>query len=488
MPHLQGLTTARFILLLACLLAPPGPAWAYGEAEVDYVNVRDYGAVGDGQTDDTQSIQDAIDAAEAAIVTSVRRHVYFPPGVYRVTDALVNPTGTPRQTGVLTLRASGMALFSGGAHDALDSAQAVIRLDSVAKLGAPMIDMGGHIQGIQGLVLQGPGKLSSQVAIRFKKLNPNTDDVDGTVTSTKISQFGTAVQIIGRGLRFRDNKLASCTHGVDVSWPDCRGECIGNQGPEHGLRAFQIQDNRAHNVSIFMLNEGINAHNLKGLVFSGNQSDLGNRLFQGGAQQSSFTGNVVVNTKYPAFDFTYPARRITISGNTIAGKAGWPDTDISEPSATDPEPEKVPLSEDQPAFGIRCQKDCEYMAITGNAFSYINASAIRFEGPTKFVTITGNTFSEVVNETMALEDDAGIYFAQKSWRISIVGNAFFMNQSDFDDENTSRSGNLFAIRAPKVLEYSHVQANTVSHDMAGVIPAADYANSSVQPPLFGEIE
>ncbi len=54
-----------------------------------YYNVKAYGAVGDGVTDDTAAIQAAIDAADAAIVTEQHAPtVVFPPGVFSITSTL----------------------------------------------------------------------------------------------------------------------------------------------------------------------------------------------------------------------------------------------------------------------------------------------------------------------------------------------------------------------------------------------------------------
>lgn len=50
----------------------------------DWFNVRSYGATGDGTTDDTAAVQDAIDAAAAA----GGGVVYFPSGIYKIAGAL----------------------------------------------------------------------------------------------------------------------------------------------------------------------------------------------------------------------------------------------------------------------------------------------------------------------------------------------------------------------------------------------------------------
>ncbi len=59
----------------------------------DYVSVRAFGAVGDGQTDDTAAINRALFQLYCVAGNSaVRRTLLFPAGTYRVTESIVIPT------------------------------------------------------------------------------------------------------------------------------------------------------------------------------------------------------------------------------------------------------------------------------------------------------------------------------------------------------------------------------------------------------------
>lgn len=76
--------SAALRLLLAVAGGSGGFVWDDEMAQLGWINVKSHGAVGDGSTDDTSAINDAI----AALNSAGRGILYFPPGTYLTTGGL----------------------------------------------------------------------------------------------------------------------------------------------------------------------------------------------------------------------------------------------------------------------------------------------------------------------------------------------------------------------------------------------------------------
>lgn len=104
-----------------------------GDKLAQTVSVKDFGAVGDGVTDDTVAIQNAIDAIEA---NTTRPSLYLPSGIYKTTAKLTISTrfmqiigdGMGRAVGSTTNIQGGTAILYAGT--ALSSTEGVITADA----------------------------------------------------------------------------------------------------------------------------------------------------------------------------------------------------------------------------------------------------------------------------------------------------------------------------------------------------------------------
>jgi len=85
-------------------MGPPGPAGGgtVGAQAPNWLNAKDFGATGDGSTDDTAAIQNAINAA----IDANGGTIYFPIGSYRITAPLTTWHGSP-YTGNKLIRLTG---------------------------------------------------------------------------------------------------------------------------------------------------------------------------------------------------------------------------------------------------------------------------------------------------------------------------------------------------------------------------------------------
>ena len=141
------------------------------------VNVKDFGAVGDGVTDDTAAIQAAIDAS----YTDSNACVYFPVGVYLVTGTISIKNGVPlrgshqgttQQVGTTILHNSNLDLFH------------------YTGTGTDFVNVGGGIERM--LILKGDGYAGGSA------IKCDGTDVNKRASTFKFSEI--TIQANGTGL------------------------------------------------------------------------------------------------------------------------------------------------------------------------------------------------------------------------------------------------------------------------------------------------
>ena len=116
--------------------APPPPLSVLQDL---VFNVRDYGAVGDGVTDDTAAIQAAVNAAAAVSGTC-----YLPRGRYVANGTIITPS---QNTGFITIAGEGIGSTTLTATVAIPGATSLLTLGMPGIIRDLTIDAGGNLAG-----------------------------------------------------------------------------------------------------------------------------------------------------------------------------------------------------------------------------------------------------------------------------------------------------------------------------------------------------
>ncbi|MGP3963245.1 glycosyl hydrolase family 28-related protein [Nonomuraea sp. 3N208] len=416
----------------------PTPAAAAAVDPQDVVTPQQFGAVADGQHDDTDAIQQAINAQQ----TRLNRIVVFPPGTYRITRTIVIPDLPGEPFNRIQLRG----------YSTMTNRASIIQVthDGVG------IDVRCSLAAIYGLAFVAPAKTANNVALRFAG-EANTDDTDAAILECTFVSFKLAVEHVGRGLYFSHNLVALCTTGVSLAWPTGGVEGGSVHVPPYGLRKWLIANNHFHSPFQAIVTQGAEDSDFRGAIIQGNLLDIGRRLLIGSLTNSTISGNVVENADNgPIIEITSGGHNLTIGDNVLGG---------FEP----------PQNNGPCAIQFSSGVTAHNVTISGNTFNWLNHSPIRFENDASKITIANNSFDNWNLD--AKTDAAAIRVAGKAQAFSIIGNVISADPADRPPILTTGG-----------LHDSHVIGNASEHVplVAGTVGADSFVQAD--PGRFNRIE
>jgi hypothetical protein len=342
------------------------------------VSVKDFGAVGDGVTDDTAAIQAAVASGKDVCFS------YSEAGASYLLTSTVNVT-TP-----------GQKLFSYGIPTEAGNAKIVFTNNGIGfNVTAPQVVF-------SNLCMEG-ARSGADIGI-YAARTVNTDDIDVSVENCRFDSWSLVIRVIGRALTCLSNVFATSNKCIELSWPTSGVIATSRwQDLPWGFRATRITNNRAHSVDRFITVSGANNNAFRGALITDNQLDIGRGFFDGGIQNSIISNNVVNHSNTTIISITAGGAGLTISDNTFQGTLN--------------------VIEDSPANAILFSTGAPVIGttITGNVISFIDIHGIRFSDGADRCTISNNIIS-------AIGQDSGggscIFIDGVSVRNSIIGNVF----------------------------------------------------------------
>ena len=332
------------------------------------VNVLDFGAKGDGVTDDTAAIQAALDAG---------RDVFFPFGQYKITSTLNQSL-------------QGQKLF--GNFSRSTALQSKIFLDTGATDNV-LMNVRGPACTIESLVLVGKGRTASGSYVIDANEegydSENNGDVDFHMINATLSNAETLFKITGRGFTADASNFVFFTKAIEIDWPST---FVPGPNPDQklktGMRVYSIRNCRFHGGSgnYLITNTGTNAANLHGLQFSNNYIDTNTALFNGELHDSSFTNNVVIHSSPAAFLlFTITGgSNFLINNNVFYG--------MDDNGAGD----------EFEILGIASLTDCVGCQINNNTINRVERDVVSINGTCSHVSVSNN-----IMKNICLSNDGG---------------------------------------------------------------------------------
>lgn len=240
------------------------------------VNVKWFGAVGDGVTDDSIAIQSAVDTG---------LEVYFPEGTYKISD---------------TIEASSMTLFGDEAFNASTIKATFYTTDKpMFKTTGSYAD--GKYTSFTNLTIDGYDS-TNKTAIGVQMINASAEDIDAYFENCNFKYFLKGISCKGRGLKVTDSIFDALTTAIYL---DRNDPVIEGANPDQktatGFRTFSFVNNRFHGMGYGKCIEVNTATTvtdyLTGVLFANNYIDTPAQIYSGGGLSSSqFSNNIHIYT------------------------------------------------------------------------------------------------------------------------------------------------------------------------------------------------
>jgi hypothetical protein len=397
----------------------------------DLVSVKDFGAVGDGVTDDTAAIQAAINTGKA---------FYVPAGKYLITSTL-------------TFSTRGQGIYGDGASIGGKSDNSGNNYGSILQFAiddgageTPMILVTNSQVTFNSLKIRGDAGNTAEIGIKFESGDAsNTDDMDGYVYDCDFYQTAKSIYFYGRALH-ADRCMFSGTEGgvgITLDWP-----ASGNAGGDlqtndlYKGRTHRITNNRYHSGGgVFVV---IKNYTQRSAIYSSNILDIGNeflRVDQGaGLDGTIIDGNVADLCGQTPINFRALSicRNVVISNNRLGGSiTGTVDGDDTQPYAA--------VSFDGPA-------ELAGLLVTGNTIEGTSAGAVAILNDAASPPITPSNISITNN----LISSVGVDGNANRW---VVFSAFNLSGLNFSHNQISSLGGT-------VVSLIRTDSNTVTNFVA----------------------
>ncbi|MDF2660936.1 MAG: hypothetical protein K0Q94_3727 [Paenibacillus sp.] len=345
------------------------------------VEVKWFGAKGNGTTDDTAAIQAAFDY----IVGSPSRSLFFSEGVYLISDTVTVPY-----------------VHASGIHISADNAwYGRARIQAANNSFSPMIRcMSGGVK-LSNLYIRGAGAPQDGIVMKMTDAPDNNvdayNDLDAIVENCLIMVLRIGLDAYGRQLLVKDNLFSSVYLGIRINPMNSIG-LYG--GPS---RAYRIHDNSFHAIKWTGTDHSemgcivVSSPTAYGLSIQNNFNDSFATFFYGRLVDSLIANNACYHTvNYGCY--VLEASNSTISGNNFIQARRYNEVPGVYPAYA--------------SRGLVFAESASYMNVTGNRFGYCDKAAIRFAKGGKANIVSQNIvyrWNLVADGSAAIEVDAAGY-------------------------------------------------------------------------------